>query len=997
MLKYSNTFSLPGFWFLLFLVHRFPLSALMQAAEQVPGGTSGSTGGTGSANSLTNPEVLLSPSSLVSTIVSGSTSGNADYFYKIPVNNGQQYNFSLSNLNKDFNLYVYSASNFTGQLCVSSQGGTLNESCPMVTGTSSGFFYIKIKNFAGLTGPYTLTVGLVTPNSVGNPQAIASPVNGTPTTINGSTSGISDYFYSIPVTSGQQYTISLSNLSLNSNQDLYVYSDTYVTLLCSSVQAGNANESCSTTATSRFFYIKIKNAAGVTGTYTLSVKMVVGIISNPEVLSAPTSGIPTTINGSTSGAANYYYKVPVSLGQQYTVNLTNLSLTSNQDLFVYSDTYVTLLCSSAQVGNANESCSTTATSGFFFIKIQNVAGITGSYTLSIAQIGSSGNPEPLVAPTSATPATINGSTTGASNYYYKIPVTFGQTYAVSISNMSANMDLRVYSDVYSFMMLCSSSSTGTATDSCVAAGPLGGFLYVHIQNTAGVSATYTLTVTEAPVGSFLNPASISSIPASWSGSGTLTGNYYYKVSVTSGQSYGIILSNMTNNMDLYVYSDSGFSTQLCFSAQAGSLRESCAANGPAGGFLYVKILNTSGVSANYTLDVILSTLGTITNPEVLNAPSIITPTNINGSVPSNVNYYYKVPVTPGQRYLVNLSNMVGNDLHLYVYNNSTFSSALGYSNLATGWPDGCVITGPANGFIYVEIYSYVMMGVTTTFNLSISYAPTTFLFTNGDSTPELSGIPSAAVTTIAAGTTLAVTVPVDTDTGYVMVSLQNLGLVTTTAPMAKASSTITPGTVQTTTVYIPVPRFLPLSTYQLVVDLAATSAAYNAISPTYTSYHENAGSMPSFWREQMLNGMSSGTYADSHIDSIRISVTAASVAPATTAIGSCGIAKATPASFSVPTLPSGWSGASPSAYGSCYYIITMPAANTWYSINLENLTNNQDLFGYESTWTKWLGISLNSGNFPDFISIQSDVNNKIYLQVYDSSGLSGSPWAIFFN
>jgi hypothetical protein len=139
-------------------------------------------------------------------------------------------------------------------------------------------------------------------------------------------------------------------------------------------------------------------------------------------------------------------------------------------------------------------------------------------------------------------------------------------------------------------------------------------------------------------------------------------------------------------------------------------------------------------------------------------------------------------------------------------------------------------------------------------------------FTNGDGKPELTGVPTA-VSSIAAGTELTVTVPVDTDTGYVVVALMSLG--TTTPPKAIYFVSVASGTTQSLVVKIGIPTNTAAATYYLLIDLA-TSAANYALN-NFTEYYE-VGSV--YYKRFYAGGVSPGYY-NNNVATTRISVTAA--------------------------------------------------------------------------------------------------------------------------
>ncbi|MDH4199507.1 MAG: hypothetical protein OEV66_03915 [Spirochaetia bacterium] len=113
------------------------------------------------------------------------------------------------------------------------------------------------------------------------------------------------------------------------------------------------------------------------------------------------------------------------------------------------------------------------------------------------------------------------------------------------------------------------------------------------------------------VGTVENPEILNSpsfgYPISVSGSATAGKNYFYASAVISGSGYQIDLTNLTSNLDLFVFSDNAFSYGhlICSSRLAGTANDSCTVNGPAGSNpeLFIMIDNYAGIDATYTLTV----------------------------------------------------------------------------------------------------------------------------------------------------------------------------------------------------------------------------------------------------------------------------------------------------------------------------------------------------------------------------------------------------------
>ena len=86
---------------------------------------------------------------------------------------------------------------------------------------------------------------------------------------------------------------------------------------------------------------------------------------------------------------------------------------------------------------------------------------------------------------------------GVSESFYKVSgLAPGSSYEVRISNLSADIDVEVFGDVYQFNALCASYESGTVDDSCTASPNAAGELFVEIDGLSSPSGgNWTLSLT----------------------------------------------------------------------------------------------------------------------------------------------------------------------------------------------------------------------------------------------------------------------------------------------------------------------------------------------------------------------------------------------------------------------------------------------------------------------------------------------------------------------
>ncbi len=83
----------------------------------------------------------------------GTVGPEAPSYYKVSVNEGTTYIFSLTDLLEDADMTVFTQSDFTGSFCAAPNSGTTSESCSGLVDNGSGIteLFVLIKSFS-LTG-----------------------------------------------------------------------------------------------------------------------------------------------------------------------------------------------------------------------------------------------------------------------------------------------------------------------------------------------------------------------------------------------------------------------------------------------------------------------------------------------------------------------------------------------------------------------------------------------------------------------------------------------------------------------------------------------------------------------------------------------------------------------------------------------------------------------------------------------------------------------------
>ncbi|MDH5720244.1 MAG: Ig-like domain-containing protein [Spirochaetia bacterium] len=368
-----------------------------------------------------------------------------------------------------------------------------------------------------------------------------------------------------------------------------------------------------------------------------------------------------------------------------TVTLSSISVTPQGSTLIagqslqftatgtYSDSSTQDITSSVSWSSPDNSGYATIGSGGLVtgIKVGNLtisasdsaSGISGSAILTVA---SSYTPEgnatgfPVSLTYGASP--YSGQVDTTSSYYVISGLTVDSYYNLAVTNPSdSNISIHLCSDT-------SYTSCGMNIGFDSAIDPSAGTIYVKISgDLTDAGASYTLNIIPRALGSVVSPAVIA-YPAGLPIIYTVdtTSSYFQLNGLIAGTNYTYEITGLTGNADLYVYSDTGFSTLICSSMNTGSTTESCSGKTTTTS-VYIKIDGSNSLyGAEYTLDVIPpSSEGTDTAPIPI---AYATDLPYLGSVATLDSSYYKVTgLTASTTYVFSFTGMTANTVALDVY------------------------------------------------------------------------------------------------------------------------------------------------------------------------------------------------------------------------------------------------------------------------------------------------------------------------------------------
>ena len=463
------------------------------------------------------------------------------------------------------------------------------------------------------------------------------------------------------------------------------------------MNAGITSEACNVTAgAATTYYVNVMDISGLGANFNVAAY-------NP--INEGSVGVPTGISagithqGMAAGSGTSYYSVPVNMNTGYTINLTDLS--QNFDLRVYSDSAYTVLVGSSLLGGLNNETVNWATSTqtMLYIKVTNVSVTSGVFTLNVIQgapivnQGATGAGMQVVL---SEGVTYNGTVLSGGSSYYSITVLNATEYTISLTNPTNNFNLYLYSNNTFTTQVGSSLNAGTQAEYITWTTTVT-TMYIKVVDLSAAGGTFKLTVARgivsAPVmlGSAV-PGTPITVASNIKGAG---GAKYYVMPAAPNGVYSVAISN-TPNVDLFVFSDPGFTNQLCYSAFASpsiAIEDACPAFTGTNSNLYIATSSTAN-NPTYTILVDASPAGTITLGAAWNSLSALVPG------------YYAVSVTPNQTYTVSWDDSFDSGLNGFTADVAVWAvnknGSVLFRNVDSGFTTPQVVT-PNDNIMYIEI------------------------------------------------------------------------------------------------------------------------------------------------------------------------------------------------------------------------------------------------------------------------------------------------------
>ena len=474
-------------------------------------------------------------------------------------------------------------------------------------------------------------------------SSATSLTNFIPLTLSGSAGfgGDDDDYYSLVAQTSGALTVILGGLSANLN--LRLLSSSGQELESSFLFSSNTETIAYDVAAGTTYVVRVDPYLTEESAYTLDISLsgqgpndVVSGNSIGDAGGSPSSATTVVVADSIVGSVGYgadeddYYQLTPSTDGRLFAQASDLS--QNINLWLYSSTGEQL-DSSTLSGSSTQTVSAIVSAGESYLVRLDPEGIAESeynvvFTFDEAPgdggfdeswIGDAGN-DRLSATTVYLPAAVTGSVGGATDtddYYAVVPWASGAMTA-SLSGLSADLDLRLYSGSGTLLR---SSEAGSTSDESIQYDVIGGVTYyVRIDPSGQAVSDYRLDLALTGTGSpdLVDRGSIGDAGGSRAEAAPLTTSSsvsgsvgfgaddldYYKFTAGSDGSVSVVLDGMSADLDLRLVSSSG--SLLASSTGSGTSSEAVSIEVAAGGEYYIRIDPVSGSESAYDLRLALS-------------------------------------------------------------------------------------------------------------------------------------------------------------------------------------------------------------------------------------------------------------------------------------------------------------------------------------------------------------------------------------------------------
>ena len=493
-------------------------------------------------------------------------------------------------------------------------------------------------------------------------------------------------YFQVNLNADTAYEIALGSLSNFAYTDIFSNADFSTGFLCSTSVGGT---SCKyiTGGTDETVYLLVHKQSPYGAQFRIDITQRIyeaqGSVASPVNL----GGLPVQSFISEVNNENSYYQVTLDANTRYAISISNLL--DDADLYVYSDAgFTTEICSSVETGLVIETCvmpiSPTPQTVYIRVNGQNALSGGADYQFSVAEYFTSEGAEGSEIPLLIDADPVYRGTVGVEGEYsyYKVNAAAYSAYTFRLDNYSSYVRAQMSEDptfTNNLRWIYPNQDNDIYTIDTATV------YYLRVPGVSPNGAAYDISVATHVFDNFgtsINPFDLFSAPQYQFYSEVDTTASYYKLHVIPGENYTSKLVVNYDNADLYVYSDSGFTTLACSSTNTGLASDTCSFTAPGSGYAYIKIdgspilasvYDYNGTSFNLSVLRELNSEGSVGSPQVL--PDGVGKGTIGTVASGGISYYQVSGLNAGTQYLIKAYGARNETINLRAYDNADFATA----------------------------------------------------------------------------------------------------------------------------------------------------------------------------------------------------------------------------------------------------------------------------------------------------------------------------------
>lgn len=294
----------------------------------------------------------------------------------------------------------------------------------------------------------------------------------------------------------------------------------------------------------------------------------------------------------------------------------------------------------------------------------------------------------------------SGTVSAGSNAYYKMKVSAGTAYRVTVSLSSGDADLFVHNPAK--LLVGFSENPDTYPERVTFVPTVTGYYYFRVYGYAGASSySLNVTTTTCTPGVSLDCPLAVSVGGNTAGSVGARDVTYLRFNGNAGMTYTITSRPTSGNPELYMYDP--YLNGIGDSQMGSSLHDQVVITAPVTGNYFIEMYGYD--PSAFVVSVASGNTGCATGYD--KDCAIPWGSSVSHYIDHRWSIYYKFYATANTNYQITLTPSYG-DPDLYVYDSN--NGFVGSSTAGTGATDRVSFSASTSGYYYVRVYGYSAAG-----------------------------------------------------------------------------------------------------------------------------------------------------------------------------------------------------------------------------------------------------------------------------------------------